>query len=348
MTESANRLTRGATAPAREPLPATMPSGELRALADALARLGYDVDGLLAADGRKRSDLADPDARVPCEAFGALVCRAQQERFTPNLGLRVAIQTPIGAFSLLDYLVVTSDRVGTGIRQLARYFRLVTSPVVLEVREEVDPIELRMVAPADGFSAEYTASLLALHLREETNGGFAPTRLALSHRPDDPVELGRVLGCPVEAGAAWNGLGVSRDLWELPMRRRDPVLRGVLERQADEIVARFPPRGGAAVEVRRVLASRLARGDTRIAGTARELGTSTRTLQRRLAAEGVAFERLLDETRREVARRQLGESTLSIGEVAYLLGYSEPAAFHRAFRRWFGVTPKAFRGRPRS
>ena len=167
--------------------------------------------------------------------------------------------------------------------------------------------------------------------------------MSFSHHPDDPGELGRVLGCPIEPGASWNGLRITKEAWALPLRRRDSVLRGVLERQADGAIARIRPGGMVADDVRRVLASRLARGDTRIAGTARQLATSPRTLQRRLAAEGLSHQELLDATRREAAQRQLEDSTLSINELSYLLGYSEPAAFHRAFRRWFGVTPQAFR-----
>jgi AraC-like DNA-binding protein len=70
---------------------------------------------------------------------------------------------------------------------------------------------------------------------------------------------------------------------------------------------------------------------------------SGRTLQRRLADEGVSYQELLDDARKEAAGRYLHESALAIGEVAYLVGYSEPAPFHRAFRRWYGTTPEAFR-----
>jgi AraC-like DNA-binding protein len=68
-----------------------------------------------------------------------------------------------------------------------------------------------------------------------------------------------------------------------------------------------------------------------------------RSLQRRLAEAKISFQQLVDDTRREAADTYLNNQTLSIGEVAYLLGYSEPAAFHRAFKRWQGITPQAFR-----
>jgi AraC-like DNA-binding protein len=95
--------------------------------------------------------------------------------------------------------------------------------------------------------------------------------------------------------------------------------------------------------VQRALTGRVASGDTRIGALARQLAMSGRTLQRRLAAEGVSYQELLEDARKEAAGRYMSESTLAIGEIAYLVGYSEPAPFHRAFKRWYGVTPEAFR-----
>ena len=105
---------------------------------------------------------------------------------------------------------------------------------------------------------------------------------------------------------------------------------GLLERQAGEIMARLPAEGGVASDVRRVLAKQVAGGDTRITAVARELATTSRTLQRRLAAAGLSYQELLDRTRREAAEKYLADSSLAIAEVSYLLGYSEPSALHRA------------------
>jgi AraC-like DNA-binding protein len=131
--------------------------------------------------------------------------------------------------------------------------------------------------------------------------------------------------------------------FRLPLSRRDSVLRKVLEARADELLAKLPQRAGLAAEVQRALAARVAGGDVRIEAVARDLATSGRTLQRRLSAEGVSYQELLDEARKEAAARYLSESVFAIGEVAYLVGYSEPAPFYRAFKRWYGVTPESFR-----
>jgi len=325
------------------PLTWSVSAGEFRAFLKSFGALGYDVEALTAAAGIIGGSLDDPDARMPCTAYEAVVRRAQQARPTPNLALRLAMNVPIGAFPLLDYLILTCDDVAAGARQLVRYFRLVGNPMVYEVREDIDPIRVTMNG-APPFSIEYSASIMVLHFREETNGRFAPASVHFTHQPDDVSEFERVLGCPVEAGAPWNGVSVSRDVWKLPLRRRDPVLRGVLESRAREIVDRLPASGTAASEVKRLLDAEVASGaDTRIENVARRLATSPRTLQRRLAAEGLSYQKVLDDWRRDAAQRHLAASALSIGEIAYLLGFSEPAPFHRAFKRWYGVTPQTFR-----
>jgi len=348
MTAGDNQLTDRATpAVPRQPSAITVPSAQLRALVEALERLGHDVPSLLAAAGLAPGDLADPDARASCEAYGAIVEAARRAKPLKNLALRLAAETPIGSYPLLDYLILTSDSVGEGLRQLSRYFRIIGSPGVYEIREDEDPVRLVVHGGADPFGHEYGLSLCALHLREETEGRFVPVHVSFTHQPEDVSEFERLLGCPVRAGASWDGIAIARDVWGLPLRRRDPILRGVLEKQADDVAAREAGSGQATVEVRRVLASRLVGGDTSIAGVARHLATTARTLQRRLSAEGESYQRVLTRLRREVAEQQIAGSTLSIAEVAYLAGYSEPAAFHRAFRRWSGTTPQAFRQRHR-
>jgi AraC-like DNA-binding protein len=321
---------------------ATLPAQALGVFLDGLRALGYDTTALLAGAGLSPADFADPDGRVPCEAYGTVLGGAQRQRFTPNLPLALAQVTPLGAWPLLDYLVVTTDTVGAGIHQLARYFRLTGNPVVITVREADDPIRVELSASAT-FAVEYDAALMAIHLRRETEGRFAAAGLSLRHAVDDPVAFSRAVGCPVLHNAPWSGISVSAEAWALPLRRRDPILRRVLEEHADAILARLPGRSGLSHDVQRALASRIGGGDTRVEAVARELAISARTLQRRLAAEGVSYQRLLEDARKEAAGRYLIESTLAIGEVAYLLGYSEPAPFHRAFKRWYGATPDAYR-----
>jgi AraC-like DNA-binding protein len=323
----------------------TAPASTLRIFLNALGRLGYDTHSLLAAAGVSRSQLDDPEARIACNATPALLGAAMRMRPLKNLGMRIAAETPIGAFPLLDYLIVTCDLVSDGVKQLARYLRLADAPYSLEAQGDEDPIRIVFLGNRDAFTCEFGVSLTLLHLREETEARLSAEYVSFSHRPDDVHEMEQVLDCPVRSGESWNGFSLSREAWKLPLRRHDPVLRGVLEQNASEVTARLPAIDGIAGELRQVLISRITHGDTEIQSVARTLATSTRSLQRRLAAAGTTYQELLDSTRREAAARYLADNRLSVGEVTYLLGYSEPAAFHRAFKRWHGSTPQEFRQR---
>jgi AraC-like DNA-binding protein len=230
-------------------------------------------------------------------------------------------------------------------RPLARYFRVTRDAIRLTIHDAGDPIRVD-VAAQSAFAVEFEAALMVTHLRDETGGAFAAAGLSFEHAVDDPDAFARAVGCPVVTGAPWSGgVVITSEAWRLPLRRRDSVLRQVLETHANGILARLPERGGLAHDVQQALAARIGGGDTRIESLGRALAMSPRTLQRRLAAEGVSYQSLLEDARKEAAGRYLADGTLAIGEIAYLLGYSEPAPFHRAFRRWYGKTPEAFRRR---
>jgi AraC-like DNA-binding protein len=343
MTSAAKRVTDRANPALGQP---TFSAGAVRALLAAFERLGHDVPSLLSASGLRPSDLDDPDAGIPCAALGAVCVAAQQRRPLANLWLRLAQETPLGAYPLMDYLIVTSSSVGEGMRRYARNALLTGAPLSIDIREDERPIRVIIDCPGD--NSEYAVSLTVLHLVREAAGPLRPEYVSFTHQPDDRAACEKAFGCPVRVKAPWSGFALSSEAWRLPMRRRDPILQGVLERHAAEIVARIPAGEGIVTELRRVLAKRVAGGDTRVSAVARDLGTSVRTLQRRLAAAGVSYQRALDQSRCEVAERHLGDASLSIAEVSWLMGYSEPSAFHRAFKRWRGLSPQAFRHRPRA
>ena len=343
MTAGVKKLTDRATTPLADSS-TTQSARDIRAFVEALVRLGHDPQTLLTAANLTPKDLEDPDARIPCTATGAILEQASRDRPVPNLALKMAVETPIGSYPLLDYLVLTSETVGDGYRQLVRYFRLVSSPAVLEISEAADGADVVANSPGNPFAAEYTLALSVFHFRRETEGRFQPERFELVHVPDDVSELEERLQCAVHPRSERNALRLSAAAWRLPLRRRDSQLRALLAEQADEIAQKWSAKG-AASEVRRALAARVAGGDVSIQTIARHLATSPRTLQRRLAEEGTSYQNLVEATRRQAAEGYLAQSRLSAGEIAYLLGYSEPAAFHRAFRRWHGQTPAAFRQR---
>ncbi|MFO0658260.1 MAG: helix-turn-helix transcriptional regulator [Polyangiaceae bacterium] len=122
------------------------------------------------------------------------------------------------------------------------------------------------------------------------------------------------------------------------------MLSRVIERHAEALLLSLPElSSGVADRVRQALANGLSDGGVTLAEVAKRLKMSERSLQRKLASEGVSFDALLDEIRRDLALRYLSDRNIAIAEVAFLLGYSEPSPFHRAFKRWTGTTPSEAR-----
>jgi AraC-like DNA-binding protein len=346
MTARARELTKRARdAEPGGPQSTSVPANTIRAFIDALGRLGYPTESLLANAGVRRSDLADPDARISCAVLPEILGAAMREKPMKNLAARLAAETQIGAFPLVDYLAVTSETAGAALKQLTRYLRLTEAPYTLDPKWHENPIRVVFDRPLNAFSVEFGIVLTVRHLRKEVEGLFNVLSVNFFHAPDDTSEIERLVGCSIYPNSSWNGFQLTRGSWGMPMRRRDHALCGVLEQHAADIAAKIPETNALARDVARVLASRMAEGDVQIETVARVLGTSTRSLQRRLAEAGISYQEMLDNTRRDAAGGYLSDPRLSIGDVAYLLGYSEPAAFHRAFKRWNGMTPQAFRNR---
>jgi AraC-like DNA-binding protein len=135
----------------------------------------------------------------------------------------------------------------------------------------------------------------------------------------------------------------NRKAMDLPIQTADRGLLKVLERYCREILGRRPAVQTLTYRVRELIATLLATGEPNIDTVARELNMSSRTLERRLSAEGLSYRRVLDGLRRQLAERYLMDERLGLAQITYLLGYSEPTAFNRAFRRWTGSTPTQFR-----
>jgi AraC-like DNA-binding protein len=161
--------------------------------------------------------------------------------------------------------------------------------------------------------------------------------------PKDTSEHERIFRAPVQFERGDSELVFESALLRLPLVEADPTLCAMLDRHAEELLTKLPRRGGLIDDVRALLRQSLNGGDPGLEAISQQLGLSPRTLQRKLKDERTSHQDLLDEMRRDLSVRYLQEPEMAICEVAYLLGFSEPSAFHRAFRRWMGTTPRAYR-----
>ena len=176
-----------------------------------------------------------------------------------------------------------------------------------------------------------------------TNRDLRPLAFELRFSPPDDLRPYQdAFKCPLRFNAPVNALLFARTDATLPLSTAHPELAEMHERIASEHLQRLDP-AQTCHRVRAVMIRHLPDGEPRRPKIATILGMSERTLQRRLAAEGTSFQRLLDDTRRGLAQHYLGQRNSSLADIAYLLGFGDQSSFFRAVRRWFDVSPRHYR-----
>ena len=313
--------------------------------------LGLDASELLRAADIDDEQLADPDRYLPASLVFAL-WRAASERYAgPGLGLHTGASVPFGALEVMDYLTSSAPTLGEALRVAARYFAVGTLAVRYEIDEQEDLVRFRMVVqtPHIGVAAhlhDYSLALITSRIRHGSRGAVVPLAVECVGRAlASSAEYTSVFGVAPSFECEHSALILSRSSWEHPNTRAEPALVRTLEPIADRLLARVAEQGGIVDRVRRELVPSLRSGSQSIDRVARQLGVSVRTLQRRLREEGQTYAQVVDSVRAQLAREYLADRRLAVTDVACLLGYSEAPAFHRAFRRWTGETPTAYRKR---
>ena len=305
------------------PEPLDLSVALLRPLAARLDEIGADGAGMLAA-------LAI-DGATPADAFvaGAEVDRLLDERAARRgdraFGLtlaRAAVAQPLG---LLSHLLWLSGTLGDALANAVRYYGAVSrrTQVTLEVdeRREVAALRRRPIAgvPCGAILTEFAFASMVLRARAATGGRFALRAVRFAHPAPAPVPAiyREVFGVAARFDAGVDELRFARRELTRALASADPITAAALERGAQDLAA--PP-------------------SRAVAGA--RLGVSPRTLRRHLERDGATLRGVIDDVRRQHAALMLGRGA-AIKEVALALGFSEPSAFSRAYKRWHGRPPSA-------
>lgn len=327
------------------------PSKLLHALVAGAAARGVEPATLLAAAGVDAELLADPDAEVPMAAQQRLWQEAPRLTGDDAFGLHLGELLQAADFGGLGFAVRSSATLGEGYARVARYLRLIHPAARLEVVEADGHALVRHVPPPAStpprHASEFMLGVLTQVGRREAGEGFRPREVRFRHaEPERLDEHVRTFMCPLRFLQPHNELVLGREALATPLVRAEPALCEVLDRHLQELLARLPTSASFLDRVRGGLVAELRDGEPTLERLAKRLRTSERSLQRRLQQEGSSLQALLAEVRTSLAIRYLTERRESIAEVAFLLGFSEVSTFHRAFKRWTGVTPAAYRRAP--
>lgn len=316
--------------------------------------LGMNADALVRVSGVPPEGLADPDGLVEYEALVRLWAAALEHFPGRPLGMILARQIarasvePMGVFG---YAARNCRDVRQSYELFVRYcpmvfprlqMRLTVEGAEARLQAEHEPRVVAMVEPIEMFVA--TMALQLAQLNAKIPG---PRETCFAHARRHPLSIyTELLGERVRFSTGWSGFVFDAEALELPITGSNPQIGRYLQQQAEaQLEALGPDEADPPLDaqVRSLIDQQLMAGTGDQASVARALGMSARTLQRGLKALGTSFGRQLEDVRRQRAELLLLRPRLSVAEVAFMLGYHNPRAFYRSFRRWTGQTPSEYR-----
>jgi AraC-like DNA-binding protein len=263
--------------------------------------------------------------------------------------LTLAADFDLRELGMLYYVAASSKQFGEALERLDRYIRLGNE--ALDIHVNIGPIcrvgltYSGVPRHLDRHQMEFLALTFLRLCRQLVGRQIMPISASFTHhRSGDLSGVQRCLGCLPEFGASADEMSFERALFDAELVGADPFLSELILKNCEEAMATRP---STVSRFRTLVEDKIARllphAEARAATVARQTGLSERTFARRLQAEGITFEEILDALRRDLAVRYLEEPKLQISEIAWLLGFQQPSAFSRACRRWVGRSPLEYR-----
>jgi len=313
----------------------------LRPLAELLGRLDVDSAAFLAALGV--DETMPPNTYVAATEVDDQLAQIAARKGDPAFALTLARASLVRPLGLFGHLVWLSGTVRDAIERAAKFYLVVTRRTTLTL-DDTPPIStLRMLpvtrtAKRGRILTELPFASLALRARDATGGKFALRAVRFTHAGEPSPAYADVFRAPVTFNTLGDEIEMDTAQLDLRLASADPITSAALEAKVTQLTAGGAARSVFVERVRRAIAANLA---TSLAPTAiaKTLGISTRTLRRHLEHEGLSLRITLDDVRRERADALLASGT-PVKEIAFALGFSEPSAFSRAYKRWTGVAPK--------
>lgn len=304
-------------------------------------------EGLLTTSAALALEKWPTDSRIPLHEWIQLLDAIAAIDPRPALGLAIAKHIAPRHAGLMGYIGLSCDTLGEALLRFERYDRLVYdgNPASMSIHGNVVSLSWGIEHGRPGQLADETAiAAFTMIVRQLVQEPLCPSHINfVNPAPDLLTPYTDFFGCPVTFGGTLTHVSFPAHYLAHAIHHSDPGLRSLLESQADSLLRALPNTGDFVQNLRAALVRCIHDGTPTLEAVAYRLAISERTLQRRLQTTQLNFQQLLDRVRAELARGYLLNGSLSLAEIALLLGYSEQSAFNRAFKRWTGQTPGALR-----
>ncbi len=328
----------------------TVAAGLARGLIEVAVLRGADAPALVERAGIDPELLKDQDNRIPFAKYVTLMRAGKEMCGDPALGLHFGEMNDLAQISIVGLIGNASETMLEAMAQLNRYGRLV-------IEFDGGPDRFKLVHEKGGLWVvdqrenandfpELTESTFARMVAGGRRSGFPPLvkQVHVTHpEPSYRAEYERVFQIPVSFGTEWNAMQLDEAFLTTRIQLQPRYVFGILSEHADTLLKELESSKTIRGKVESLLMPVLHKGEASMDAIADRMALSRPTLFRKLKAEGTTFEKVLDELRHKLALHYLSGKKVSVNETAYLLGFSDPAAFSRAFKRWTGSSPRAMR-----
>lgn len=313
----------------------------------AMSRAGLDCAAIFASVGMP-DEPPDQSLRRENSTQRRFWQAAETISGDPDVGLHIGGLMPPFRGQVIEYLFLSSPSFGEGLRRASRYNRLLTDALRMELRVEGSVAVIHGLEHPVRHYLECAVAIFLAFFRQVTEGEFQPQEIWLPHAEGAiAAEYERIYRCPVRLGMHEGAIRFDAALLDHASPAAEPQLLAMHETLAAQRLADLERRD-LVLRVERELGGLLEQGEVALEVVAERLGRNPRTLRADLAQVGTHFNEVVARYRERLARRLLARTQESIDQIVYLTGFSEPSAFTRAFKRWTGETPTAYRERKQS
>lgn len=314
-------------------------------------RQGYDTHAMMREAGIDPQLIEQEQARVTGNQYTRLmqvIWAAMSDEF---MGLAPARSRP-GTFATLCQLVIHCDNLDCMLRRACHFYGLFETGITmaLAIRGEEAHISLQAEVPLDEDSHHFLQeSLLVIWHRLSSwliGQGIPLTRVTFNYpEPFHSHEYRGIFHAPLLFDQPETGLVFPARYLQEPVIRDELEMRHFLMTSPADLLARPDDRNSYTARIRALIGRDFTQPIADFETIAQQLNTSPQTLRRRLRAENTSFQEIKDNLRRDIAIVHLTRDQLAINEIAHRAGFTETSTFHRAFKKWTGVTPGAYRSR---
>jgi AraC-like DNA-binding protein len=314
---------------------------------------GLDAVGMARHAGVDLAAVPAPGERIEVDRIDAILHVAIQLIDDPGFGLQAARCWHPSGLGVLGYAWLSSSTLRTGLGRAVRYSRLVGERGVTEIEDTRQGLKVRFsakrgnpaVVPVAAVFVDIVIALLLDLCRLNAGAALRPVAATLRRRKPEPADAyERFFGCRVQFGAEENAFVLSREDADRPLPSANRQLAAAFDKMLTEELARLD-KADVVSRTRAAVLEQLSSGEGTADDTAKQLHMSSRTLQRKLAEAHTTYLELVDEVRKDLALRYIEDPRRSVTDITFSLGFSQPSAFTRAFKRWTGRSPSDYRAK---